>query len=233
MYYRKFIPESELDYERKYGNKTDAEMNEIVGSMLSKKFAEAKDRADQRQAEFSAKYNLPYGELVRAISRTKKQIEELENKPSMLLSTKRKSLEAEYADLIGRGMQDTNRELWIDEKLVEYMKHTDGEYITAKRELQQARQDYAIYLSKKDDWEQENADIIMSERARTKREELLQADPEALRALGIDPVIAESKPSRNKEETADQKALRAMAVDLNALLPRFMESRGYNTKSEE
>ena len=47
---------------------------------------------------------------------------------------------------------------------------------------------YSKSLALKEEWEQENADIIEAERARSRREELLSADPEALRALGITPV---------------------------------------------
>ena len=189
MYYGKLKSEAELEYERKYGNKTDAEMKEIVSGMISKKFEERASRAEQRQAERDAKYNLPYGELVRAMAKAEKQIKELENRPETLLSTKRKALEAEYGALVERGMPDVNRELWISGKLVEYMKPVEGEYCTAKAELQQAIDDYSIYLAKKTEWEQENADIIEAERVRTKRAELLQAEPEALRALGIEPVV--------------------------------------------
>lgn len=229
MYFGKFRPESEIEYERKYGNKSDTEMREIVGGMIRKKFAEARAMAEQRQIERDAKYNLPYGELVKAVARTRKQVKDLEGKPEELLSSKREDLEAEYADLVKRGMPDVNKELWIDGKLVDYMKQLDGEYSTSKTELQQARNDLAIFLAKKEEWEQSNADIIEAERVRTRRAELLQADPEALRALGIEPVVvAGAKATPQREETAEEKALKAMAVDTDAILHRFMENRGYN-----
>ena len=165
--------DKELEYERKYGGKTDTEMNEIVGGMLSKKFADARARAEQVRTEQDAKYNLPYGGLVKAVAKTGKQVKDLEGKPENLISAKRKDLEVEYADLVMRGMPDTNKELWISEKLVKYMQEPEGEYREAKIQLQQARNDLAIFLAKKESWEQENADIIEAERMRTKRAELL------------------------------------------------------------
>ncbi|MGN0505790.1 MAG: hypothetical protein ACI4FZ_04470, partial [Lachnospiraceae bacterium] len=143
------------------------------------------------QAEQGAKYNLPYGGLVKAVAKSSKQIKSLENKPEELRNAMRAKLEEEFADLVEAGMFDerniTAREMYISKKLVEYMSDPAGEYHKVKEELQQARNDYAIYLAKKEEWEQENADIINAERIRTKRAELMQADPEALRALGIEP----------------------------------------------
>lgn len=43
------------------------------------------------------------------------------------------------------------------------------------------------YEKLKEDWETDNKELIEAERLRTKREELLSADPETLRALGITP----------------------------------------------
>ncbi len=232
MYFGKLRSEAELEYERKYGGKSEAEMSEIVGGMISKKFAEAKARAEQSQAERDAKYNLPYGELVRAIANTEKQIKDLENIPENLLSAKRKAIEAEYDELVKRGMPDVNKELWVSEEMVKYMKPVDGEYRTAKAELQQARNDLAIFLAKKEEWEQENSDIIEAERMRTRRAELLQVEPEALRALGIEPAVAGAKATPQKEETAEEKALKALTVDTDAIFHMYMVNRG-NTTSED
>ena len=221
--------DAELEYERKYGGKTDTEMNNIVGGMLSKKFADARARAEQVRTEQDDKYNLPYGGLVKAVAKTGKQVKDLEGKPENLISAKRKDLEAEYADLVMRGMPDTNKELWISEELVKYMQEPDGAYREAKSQLQRARNALAIFLAKKEEWEQENADIIEAERMRTKRAELLQADPDALRALGIEPVARGEKATPQKEETAEEKALKAMEVDTDAMLHSFMVNRGYTT----
>ena len=95
--------DKELEYERKYGGKTDTEMNESVGGMLSKKFSDARARAEQRRTEQDAMYNLPYGGLVKAVAKTGKQVKDLEGKPEELLRAKREALEDEYADLVMRG----------------------------------------------------------------------------------------------------------------------------------
>ena len=218
--------DAELEYDRKYGGKTDNEVNEIVGGMISKKFADRKAKAEQVRTEREAKYNLPYGGIVKAVAKTGKQVKDMEGKPEELLSAKRKDLEAKYDNLVMRGMPDTNKELWISEELVKYMQDPNGAYREAKIQLQQARKDLAIFLAKKEEWEQENADIIEAERMRTRRAELLQADPEALRALGIEPVV-EAKATAPKEETAEEKALKAMEVDTDAI---FAQYRAYKTK---
>lgn len=178
---------AELEYEAKYGGKTDEEMNEIVGGMLKAKFDERGSRAMRERTEREAKYNLPYAGLVKAVAKAGMQVEALEGKPTELLSAKRKALEAEYADLIKRGMEDNNKELWISQELVKYMQDPEGEYREVKSQLQQAKTDLDIFLERKKIWEQDNADIIDAERMRTRRAELMQADPEALRALGIEP----------------------------------------------
>lgn len=211
----------ELAWERQYAGKTDRELNELTRGMISKKFSEAKARAELLQAEHDAKYNLPYGEIIKALSKAGKQVKNLESKPEELRKAKKEELEKEYADLAKRGMQDSNKELWICGKLQKYM--SSGEYCTAKAELEQARNDYAIYLAKKEEWEQENADIIETERIRSKRLELLQAEPEALRALGINPDVVEIPRSRVKkatpsdEETEKEKARKAMEIDTDAI----------------
>lgn len=183
--------QAEKEWNEKYGNMTAHELENVVKQGIQKKFDEARARAEQRQAEQEAKYNLPYGGLVKAVAKSSKQIKSLENKPEELRKAMRAKLEEEFADLVEAGMFDernvTAREMYISKKLVEYMGDPAGEYLKVTEELQQARNDYAIYLAKKEEWEQENADIINAERIRTKRAELMQADPEALRALGIEP----------------------------------------------
>lgn len=55
----------------------------------------------------------------------------------------------------------------------------------------------------------ENHDIIEAERQRSKREELLSADPEALRALGITPPPVQ-KVSRAEEDPEFNETLEAL-----------------------
>jgi len=212
-YVGKLKTSEELEYERKYGGKSDAEMNDIVGGMLSKKFADRRAKAEQMRTEQDAMYNLPYAGLVKAVARVSKQVKDLEGKPEELLSAKRKALEADYADLVKRGMQDNNKELWISQELVKYMQDPEGKYREAKIQLQQARNDLAIFVAKKEEWEQDNADIIEAERIRTKRAELMQADPEALRALGIEPEAVSTPVAGSKADDgkgALREALRSI-----------------------
>ena len=69
----------------------------------------------------------------------------------------------------------------------------------------------------KTQWEEDNKDIIEAERLRTKREELLSADPEALRALGITPPPVQ-KVSRAGEVEVDPE-LKELMEDLRANHP--------------
>ena len=212
-YVGKLKTDAEMEYERKYGGKSDAEMNDIVGGMLSKKFADRRAKAEQMRTEQDAMYNLPYAGLVKAVARVSKQVKDLEGKPEELLSAKRKALEAEYADLVKRGMQDNNKELWISQELVKYMQDPEGKYREAKLQLQQAKADLDIFLKRKEIWEQDNADIIDAERMRTKRAELMQADPEALRALGIEPEAVSTPVAGSKADDgkgALREALRSI-----------------------
>jgi hypothetical protein len=183
--------QAEKEWNEKYGNMTAHELENVVKQGIQKKFDDRRARAEQKLAEQEAKYNLPYGGLVKAVAKSSKQIKDLENKPDELMSAMREKLEEEFSELVNAGVFDENdvtaREMCISKKLIAYMDDPTGEYYKAKEELQQARNDYAIYLAKKEEWEQENADIINAERIRTKRAELMQADPEALRALGIEP----------------------------------------------
>ena len=212
-YVGKLKTDAEMEYERKYGGKTDEEMNEIVRGMLGEKLYGMRSRAVQERTEREAMYNLPYAGLVKAVARVGKQVEDLEGKPEELLSAKRKALEADYADLVKRGMQDNNKELWISQELVKYMQDPEGKYREAKIQLQQARNDLAIFVAKKEEWEQDNADIIEAERIRTKRAELMQADPEALRALGIEPEAVSTPVAGSKADDgkgALREALRSI-----------------------
>ena len=231
--------DEELRMEKDYWSKSDNEKDAIVGKMIHKKFTGYWGAQSERKAEHDAKYNLPYGDLVRAVEKTTKKIAELKNKPENLLKAERERLLKEYENLVKRGMAPvSNTEIWIAKDVENFILASDGEYRKAKNELVQAEKDLEIYLEKKAQWEIENADIIRAERIRTKRAELLQADPEALRALGIEPtVVSHSVHSRKTEKTADEERnaiLKSLDVDTDALLPAFMERRGYyNSPAKE
>lgn len=228
--------QKEKEWNEKYGNMTGAELSNVALQGIGKKFDEMRLRAEQEQEEYNAKYNLPYGGLVKAVAKSAKQIEALAGKPEELRNAMRAKLNEEFDDLVEAGMFDkrntTARELYISKKLVAYMDDSTGDYFKAKMELQQAQKDHAIYLAKKEEWEQENADIINAERMRTKRAELMQADPEALRALGIDPDIRSMEDMINtthsSKVTKNEQGVTGgymSDVDEDALLKSFMRSR--------
>lgn len=175
--------QAEKEWNEKYGNMTAEEREQEWKNSTNKKLDVYVTKILHKQEEYDAKYNLPYGGLIKELQKAEKRIRELEGEPEKLYSTKRAELEKEY-DTVQYEF-NSNRELWISGEMLKYLE--GEEYKEAKAKLQQARNDYAIYLAKKEEWEQENADIINAERIRTKRAELMQADPEALRALGIEP----------------------------------------------
>lgn len=202
--------QAELEWERTYGHMTREELQESVKVSIHEKLEAARVRAEQKVQEYNAKYNLPYGQLVRAVVKIEKEIKDLEDVPEKLLTKKRKELEKEFEQQADLGwFNKNNKELWIANQIVEYMQ--GEEYLQAKYALQEAKNDLEIYRKNKAEWEEENADIIKAERIRTKREELLQADPEALRALGItpDPTFEVTKVTPQSEEDEKGENIRA------------------------
>lgn len=206
---------TEKMWDEKYGGMSEKGLSDYVRDSISKKLHERALRSEEKQREYEAKYNLPYGGLVKAVAKSAKQIKELENKPENLRNAKRVELEKEFDNLVEQGMFSVgdvvSREMYIDRKLLQYM--STPEYIGVTEQLQQARNDLAIFVAKKEEWEQDNADIIEAERIRTKRAELMQADPEALRALGIEPEAVSTPVAGSKADDgkgALREALRSI-----------------------
>lgn len=102
---------------------------------------------------------------------------------------------------------ESRREHWISQKLSEYS--WSEEYQTARDNLMEAVKALDKYDDLKKLWEKKNHDIIEAERQRSKREELLSADPEALRALGITPPPVQ-KVSRAEEDPEFNETLEAL-----------------------
>lgn len=99
---------------------------------------------------------------------------------------KKLELEAEFDTLVKRRMFSEHlRGEWIAKELYKYL--SSEEYTSVVDEIKTVTANLAEYSEIKTQWEEDNKDIIEAERLRTKREELLSADPEALRALGITP----------------------------------------------
>lgn len=102
---------------------------------------------------------------------------------------------------------ESSRLLWVARGLEKFIQ--SDEYKRVKNDLKDATNLYSKSLALKEEWEQENADIIEAERARSRREELLSADPDALRALGITPPPVQ-KVSRSEEDPEVNETLEAL-----------------------
>lgn len=184
----------------------------------------------QAEREAEAKKNKPhtYGEIIKTAKKTKADMERLKDEPQRLAEEQRRKLNKEFDELVENELfsnTGTTRALWIARKMEEYF--GSEEYLTAKDDLKEATNLYAECLALKEQWETDNASIIEAERLRSKREELLSADPETLRALGITPVERASKKSAVGSEAEGmserEKALRAIHpsatdADIRAML---------------
>lgn len=141
-------------------------------------------RIEKRIEEESKKPT--YGEIIKAISQARADIEKYKDQPDKLVQAQRKKANEEFDDLVDNNLySETDRALWVAGRIDEYL--NSEEYRNAKDLFRDATNRYSKGVALKEEWEQENADIIEAERVRSKREELLSADPEALRALGITP----------------------------------------------
>lgn len=82
----------QLEWEEKYGGKSDREMNEIVKGMISAQAEEIRARAEERhQKELEEERSLTYPKIVKAIPEAQKRIKGLDGKPEKLQEAKRKS----------------------------------------------------------------------------------------------------------------------------------------------
>lgn len=202
--------EQEKEWEERYGGMTAQELQNHARSAVSKKLQGARERAVQAEVEASNKEPHTYAEIVKAISKEAKKVESLKDKPEALLAEKRKSLSMDYDEIIadrGAGW-DNNKDLWVNNEMVKYLK--SDEYLNIKYALQDAINNFSKYTALKEGWEKDNADIIEAERLRSKRMELMQADPETLKALGISPDPTFTAPKVEETSTGYEKALKAL-----------------------
>ena len=188
-------------------------MNERAKAGVRSKITAHLQTMAERKAEAKEKRPHTYGDIIKTAKKAKADIEKLTGKPEELLQAKRADLNKEFDDLVEAELfTESNRALWVAGNMEKFLQ--SEEYLTAKNDLREATNLYAECLALKEQWEQDNADIIEAERVRSKREELLSADPETLRALGITPVAGASKKSVAKSEDTEmgekEKALRAI-----------------------
>lgn len=221
-------------YKENYGGMSSYERNAVVLQSISakKNLLLEKIEADkaQREAQFDS---LSYGDILKAVASAKDKLSELEGDPKIkdtitdrLIAKKREKLEAEYAHAVKFDLPRASiKELWISEKLLEYEK--TEEYRSAKNQLKDARKEFATYLALKEAREKSLADVIVAEQYRTRRADLFSADPEALRALGIEPPDAVVSAPEGFDSSASTGNYMDGTVNEDALLSSFMEARGY------
>lgn len=127
-----------------------------------------------------------YGDFIREIAKANSDIAKYKDVPENLQNSYRVKLNKQFDDLVDRGyFSERSRGEWISRELSNYL--WSEEYKTARDNLSEATKRLRKYEKLKEDWETDNKELIEAERLRTKREELLSADPETLRALGITP----------------------------------------------
>ena len=168
-----------------------------------------------------------YGEIIKTISKAKADIEKLKEQPEKLVAKQRKELNEKFDDLVDDELYDeSNRDLWVAGEMNKFL--VSDEYLNAKNDLKDATNLYSKSLALKEEWEQENADIIEAERARSRREELLSADPEALRALGITPppvqTVSGAEEAEEAEEDSELTELTELKEALRSIHPSATEA---------
>ncbi len=199
---------SEVEWEEKYGNMSEQERDALVRKSLSERLSAMRENMLEEKVELS------YPEIVKAIPEVLSKINALKDKPEQMREAMIAKLNKEFDKEVkfGRWLE-SSRFKYVNTKVCAYM--GTEEYLSVKEELAHASKEYAQLLSDKENWERENADIIEAERVRTKRAELLSADPETLKALGITPdpsfvSTAIQHPNLSDEEKENLDALRSI-----------------------
>ena len=162
-------------------------MNDTAFKGLTTKLEAHRERIiAQVEEEERRKEPHTYGDFIREIAKANSDIAKYKDVPENLQNSYRVKLNKQFDDLVDRGyFSERSRGEWISRELSNYL--WSEEYKTAKDNLSEATKRLRKYEKLKEDWETDNKELIEAERLRTKREELLSADPETLRALGITP----------------------------------------------
>ncbi len=202
-----------IEWDEKYGGMTRREYNATVSDMLSGKFSAYHARiVEEAEREKAEEKSLTYPQIVKAIPEALKRVEQYKDMPKALQEKKKSSLNKQFTTEVKYEREfESNRELWVSDKLLKWME-TDPEYLQAKQEFTLATNDYSKYVYLKEKWEKDHADIIKAEKDRSARAELMQADPETLRALGITPevVVAPVEKTADDGKSSLREALRAI-----------------------
>lgn len=191
-------------------------MTETAFKGLTTKLEAYRERIIAQVEEERRKESHTYGDFIREIAKANSDIAKYKDVPENLQNSYRKKLNKQFDDLVDRGyFSESYRGDWVNKELSNYM--WSEEYQTARDNVREATKRLRKYEKLKEDWETDNKELIEAERLRTKREELLSADPEALRALGIAPPPVQ-KVSRAGEAEVDPE-LKELMEDLRAIHP--------------
>ena len=161
-------------------------MNDTAFKGLTTKLEAPRERIIAQVEGERRKEPHTYGDFIREIAKANSDIAKYKDVPENLQNSYRVKLNKQFDDLVDRGyFSERSRGEWISRELSNYL--WSEEYKTARDNLSEATKRLRKYEKLKEDWETDNKELIEAERLRTKREELLSADPETLRALGITP----------------------------------------------
>ena len=210
-----------------FASSIDEYANERTKAELNRKFEEFYRAKAERKAEKEKNMPHTYGDIVKTMKKAKADIEKLKGEPERLRKEKEKELNKEFDMLVENGSFSKNeRGNFVSQKLEKYLFYSE-EYLKAKDDIREATNLYSECLARKEKWEKDNADIIEAEKVRSKREELMQADPETLRALGItpDPSLNPSKKSvdGSKEAGSEDNELIERESALRSIHPYATE----------
>lgn len=214
--------ESELRLEQEYqqavkeGKCTDSlagYMHTKAKEGLHSKLSASREAIDRWSEEGAVETAGSYSEYVVGIKSAQSTIKELETEPQRLVQAKRAELYKEFDEKVKRNeFSENQRQHFVNTRIDRYIRE-DEEYLSVKNRLTDARNSYSRCLALKEKWESKNRDIIDAERIRTRRAELMQADPEALRALGIEPEAVSTSVAGSKADDgkgALREALRSI-----------------------
>ena len=191
-------------------------MTETAFKGLTTKLEAHRERIISQVEEERRKEPHTYGDFIREIAKANSDIAKYKDVPENLQNSYKVKLNKQFDDLVDRGyFSERSRGDWVNRELSNYM--WSEEYQTARDNVREATKRLRKYEKLKEDWETDNKELIEAERLRTKREELLSADPEALRALGITPPPVQ-KVSRAREAEVDPE-LKELMEDLRAIHP--------------
>lgn len=176
---------------------------------VTAKFNERDRLREERKREVEAKEPHTYPEIIKAIAVSQDTINKLKNKPVEMREAKKLELESEFDTLVKRRQfSEDQRVKWVTEQLSNYL--FSDEYRVVVDELRTHTANLSKYSDMKTQWEDDNKELIEAERLRTKREELLSADPEALRALGITPPEVKKDHSTTQRDPELEETIEAL-----------------------